>query len=670
MAEIVIKLVNGELAGKSMQELAKNASAAALELKKAEIGTVEYVKASAKFENANRLMADAKKQAQGMSQASNQLKKDFGGILNQIPGFSGISSAFGAAKQSVGGLTSGFGLLKGAIISTGIGALIILITSLVSWFGKTEAGGNMLSGMFRGITATVDVLLGRLFDIRKTLTDFFSNPIKFFKDLGNDMLGAAKAGYEFVQEMDRIEDAQRELSVTTAQNEVDIQRMITQSKNVGKSYEERLAILDKVSKMTQATYQEELKLAKEKLELVQAEVKAELANQKQKEMTAEQAQKIADAKLAYIALQAKESQVQDTVANYAEKLAVKQAAQQEKKSADRVKDLQEEKKIAEEILQLKIDTMKKGIDQEIAQTKFNTQKKILDLKGSSDQILEAKKLLEEKEGQEIAEIRERYRKDEEDREKQQKEKEKSDRQKDADDKINSDKKIADSKRAIKEAEIEFEHGAIDTVIGFLGIDQEARKKNATAIKAFSIGKILANLYEEIAGYFATADSVATFGVTGTIKSAIAVARAGLAIATVSNQQFESGGFTGYGANDEAAGIVHRNEYVIPAHITTNPRYSGVIGMLENARLNGYKAGGVVTSPRNPFADSSRGAISSANSHSLNNNSNDGVRELTNEFRNYAARIDRWASTLQVNNNVQDTVKQINVINSIRNQANA
>jgi hypothetical protein len=65
------------------------------------------------------------------------------------------------------------------------------------------------------------------------------------------------------------------------------------------------------------------------------------------------------------------------------------------------------------------------------------------------------------------------------------------------------------------------------------------------------------------------------------------------------RSFADGGYTGdgYGSPDTSgykpAGIVHEGEYVIKKSMVENPNFSGVVGMLENARLKGYADGGFV-----------------------------------------------------------------------------
>jgi hypothetical protein len=403
MAEIKVTLVNGELAGKTAQDIAKAVRQAAVELSKAKIGTEEWVKANKKLEEAKELQEDLAKQTKSTAAASDMLKQAW----NNLPGaqyFNQIADSFGMMKKGVGGLTSQFGVLRTAIIATGIGALVIAIVGLVSWFSKTEKGANMLSGVFKAMGNVLDTLMGRLFNIGTTLRDLFSNPVKFFKDLGNDIAGAAKEGYNLVQVFDDIEDRQREMKITAKENELAINSLLTQAKNVGKTYEERLAILDKVTKLTRDSYSAELALSKEYLDAVEKEVAGELKRQGVTDMTGEQADKIADAKLAYLDLLGQEQAIEDKVANFKEKLFDKQEAANLKT----VKSNEARAKSAEDAAKAELDAARNIQDlkdaliaddqqREIEQILTQSERKIEALVGTEEQIAEQKALLQEQE---------------------------------------------------------------------------------------------------------------------------------------------------------------------------------------------------------------------------------------------------------------------------------
>lgn len=82
-------------------------------------------------------VAEVKDQLQKTTAGMGALQKVQGpifGVLNNLTG--GLAGNLKDVFESVGGVTKGFGALKGAIIATGIGALVILVTELVTNFDK------------------------------------------------------------------------------------------------------------------------------------------------------------------------------------------------------------------------------------------------------------------------------------------------------------------------------------------------------------------------------------------------------------------------------------------------------------------------------------------------------------------------------------------------------
>jgi len=140
-------------------------------------------------------------------------------------------------------------------------------------------------------------------------------------------------------------------------------------------------------------------------------------------------------------------------------------------------------------------------------------------------------------------------------------------------------------------------------------DEKARKKNASAIKAFQTAQVITSGILEVQKIWA---GVTEFGpiagpIIGGLLTGVAVARTALAINKIEKAKFAGGGFTGsgYGAPDETghrpAGIVHAGEYVAPKSQVNHPVTGPVIRWLENRRLKGYAAGGFVTVNTTPNA---------------------------------------------------------------------
>ncbi len=105
------------------------------------------------------------------------------GLTNQLDKMTG-GAVTGLRKLGAGLKTAatGFKTLRGAVIATGIGALLIAITSLVAYFKRTERGAQQL----RKITATLGAVMDKLVDVviglGEVIFNAFTNPKKALTD--------------------------------------------------------------------------------------------------------------------------------------------------------------------------------------------------------------------------------------------------------------------------------------------------------------------------------------------------------------------------------------------------------------------------------------------------------------------------------------------------------
>lgn len=121
-------------------------------------------------EDLNKALGETKKatkEASDEGTALGMLKGKFAGIIGPLKG-----------------VVAGMKTLKGAIISTGIGALIVALGSLVAYFTSTEEGSKKLAI----VTETLGILWGKLTEtaakLGKKLIDVFNNPKQAIKDFG------------------------------------------------------------------------------------------------------------------------------------------------------------------------------------------------------------------------------------------------------------------------------------------------------------------------------------------------------------------------------------------------------------------------------------------------------------------------------------------------------
>lgn len=88
----------------------------------------------------------------------------------------GFASAGVAAKSM-------FGSLKAGLISTGIGAFVILVGSLIAYFKSTKDGAEKLERALAGFGAVVSVITDRLSGFGKVIVSAFEDPQQAVMDL-------------------------------------------------------------------------------------------------------------------------------------------------------------------------------------------------------------------------------------------------------------------------------------------------------------------------------------------------------------------------------------------------------------------------------------------------------------------------------------------------------
>jgi hypothetical protein len=92
----------------------------------------------------------------------------------------GVKKAFASAAVTAKGM---FASIKAGLISTGIGAFLVLIGSLVAYFTSTKDGAEKLERAMAGFGAVVSVITDRLSTFGEVIVSAFENPQQAVKDL-------------------------------------------------------------------------------------------------------------------------------------------------------------------------------------------------------------------------------------------------------------------------------------------------------------------------------------------------------------------------------------------------------------------------------------------------------------------------------------------------------
>lgn len=108
----------------------------------------------------------------------------------QADGVERLTKVFGGGSKAITLFARGFNILKAAIVSTGIGALIIALGSLIAYFTRTQAGINKVGQWMAYLGTAVGKLIDKFSAIGETIVKAFNDPIGAIKNLGGVLVDA------------------------------------------------------------------------------------------------------------------------------------------------------------------------------------------------------------------------------------------------------------------------------------------------------------------------------------------------------------------------------------------------------------------------------------------------------------------------------------------------
>ena len=153
--------------------------------------TSELNKAAKAADNLEDSLDDTAEAADDVGDTSTQMS----GGLDRMSG--GLIGMFKGAVKGAKTFVLGLKTMKGAMIATGVGALVILVGSLVAYFTKTKKGAELLEVA----TAALGVVMGKITDVLSDMGEImvgiFTDPVQSIKDFGKFLK-------EFV--MDRVQN--------------------------------------------------------------------------------------------------------------------------------------------------------------------------------------------------------------------------------------------------------------------------------------------------------------------------------------------------------------------------------------------------------------------------------------------------------------------------------
>ena len=206
-------------------------------------------------------------------------------------GLSAIDKRTGGAVSAFKGLTggiksavTGFKTLRGAVIATGIGALLIAITGLVAYFTKTEKGAQKLRVIMAGLGAAVNAVVDVVISLGDGLSKLFSGDLfgaietvkKGFANIGDEIRNDVKAAIELEDALNKVKVQERELTSERSKANKEIIKARLIADDITKSTEERSAAILEAGRIEQEVSDKELRTQRERLRILEAQ--AELSS--------------------------------------------------------------------------------------------------------------------------------------------------------------------------------------------------------------------------------------------------------------------------------------------------------------------------------------------------------------------------------------------------------
>ena len=246
--------------------------------------------------------ADARDFKKGMAEAqkaSRTFKRESGKAFDEFAAAFGINmrslrqsvNTFKSAVISLGGaskgaaagtglLTKAMKLLKVALISTGIGALVVALGSLIAYFTKTQRGADKLSQVMEGVGAIFAVLIDRASAFGEGIFKIFTGDFKggwdalknSLKGIGQEMVTEAREASALEKALNALEDREIELSRGQAQRRLEVAKLRAEAEKLNYSEKERADFLKQAMDLEAQSLQENLDLQRERVRIMTDQV--------------------------------------------------------------------------------------------------------------------------------------------------------------------------------------------------------------------------------------------------------------------------------------------------------------------------------------------------------------------------------------------------------------
>lgn len=503
------------------------------------MATKVAIEVDVKVDGADKGIKNVKTELKGVEtqakKSTDQIKSGFDAAGKQVSSLPGpIGRAAGAFQSFVGGIQSGVAALKtlrGALIATGLGALVVAVGALVAYFTETERGAQKLRIAMAAVGAAVGVVKDAMVGLGESFVQFFRGDFKgavntlknSFTGLGDEIKKDVAAAIELERAMNKVKVQERELGVERAKTLKTIAEARLIAEDETKSAEERIAKIKEAAALEADLTARELANEEERLRIMREQAALNESDEATLKAIADQESKVAQVQLASLNLNRRLKTELNSLEREIE-TERKQRADEEQKRLDEAN--KKELELLEQLKESRIALIKDEEERKVAEAELALENKLAKIEGDSIAEIELRKNLEAIADQEISAIRQEFR-DKELAELEAQAKKKKELE---------EKAVADVKKAEADKRKLREDGltAAGAVLGSLGQLIAAsgnQSKEAVALqKTLAIAQIAIDTAKAITGAIAQAQSVPYPGNLVAIATGVAAVVAGIASA--------------------------------------------------------------------------------------------------------------------------------------------
>ncbi len=241
-------------------------------------------------------------------------KKSTGTTKDFTKGMEGLGGGVGSAITGFKALIKQMWLLVANPVGAVILAIVAGLTLLFKAFTSTKAGAEKFDQVIAGIRATIDVFRDRILKVADAIGKFFSGDFKgavqagkeAVSGFGEEVAAEFRKAADATKDLQQVADAMRDLGVARAELNRDLAdtRELLTDENV--AYEDKVKALNKIREAEGKQTEQELENARRRLKAL--ENLASLSD-----TSAEDLQKIADARIAVFDLEKQQSDLRRTL---------------------------------------------------------------------------------------------------------------------------------------------------------------------------------------------------------------------------------------------------------------------------------------------------------------------------------------------------------------------